>query len=589
MLKSIGQIVGELFRQRKWLLARFVLTSFGRAATQMGVIYFIREFLANANAFSSSTEAASGGLWLAAVLLLVTYIVGSLFYYDNHIVVHRIIKVIELDFMERVIRHLLQLSVPYADHQSHGDIIQTVRTDVMQMRMVVQACANMFLEGVVVVALLAIATSLSPSLALWVLLVLPVLALPVFLVSQRLRVRSFTVRKTGYVLFDMILEILKGMRVIKTYQGEEIQTEMGLEKGSAYFDEMIQVARLQALGRVGMESLAGLSVVIVVLVGGFQVIDGTLDWPSLLAFVMAIRVMHTPLNLMNQQYLQVNTFHASVGRIVDFLKTPPELQDQPNAEPLESPPNVIACENVGFAYGDTAVLDGISMSVKAGETIGIVGPSGAGKTTLLNLMIRLYDPSSGGVLYDGRDLRDLRLSDIYHHVAIVAQEPFLFSTSVRENIRCGRPTASDAEVQEAAKAAFIHEEILNLAEGYETVIGVGGRGLSRGQAQRVNVARAFVKNAPILLLDEATSSLDSVAEARVQEAIEHLLESRTSFVVAHRLSTLRNADRLIVLERGKCVGFGPHEELMRDCSLYRSLWSSQQLGEPRDYRQIEQA
>ncbi len=596
MVKSIAQIIGELFRQRKLLLARFVLTSFGRALTSMAVIYFIREFLASAvnepTGFARIATTLFGPtavLWLAAGLMLITYVCGALFYYDNYIVVQRIIKVIELGFMERVIRHLLILSVPYSDHQSHGEIIQTVRTDVTQMRMVVQAVANIFLEAAVVIGLLAIATSMSPTLALWVILLLPAISVPVFVAAQRLRARSFTVRKTEYVLFDMILEILKGMRVIKTYQGENIQTEMSLKKGRAFFDELIHVARLQALGRVGMESLAGLSVVIVVLVGGFQVINKTLDWPSLLAFVMAIRVMHTPLNLMHQQYLQVHTYHASLGRIVEFLKTPSELPEHPDAQPLTSPPRVMAFDNVGFAYGRTVVLSEISISIDAGETIGIVGPSGAGKTTLLNLMMRLYDPTSGSVLFDGRDLRDLRLSDIYHQVAIVTQEPFLFSTSVRENIRCGRPTASDAEVEEAARAAFIHDEILRMPKGYDTSIGIGGRGLSRGQAQRINVARAFVKNAPILLLDEATSSLDSVAESHVQEAIEHLLQSRTSFVVAHRLSTLRNADRIMVLDHGRCVGFGPHEELLRDCPLYRRLWDSQQLGDPRQYRQIEQA
>ena len=387
----------------------------------------------------------------------------------------------------------------------------------------------------------------------------------------------------------MILEILKGMRTIKTYQGEEIQTRMGLEKGRAFFDELIDVAHLQALGRVGMESLAGLSVVIVVLVGGFQVINGTLAWPSLLAFLMAVRIMHTPLNLMHQQYLEIHTYHASLERIVEFLATKPQIEDRPDAQALDAPPRVMALENVGFAYRDTNVLSDVSFSVNAGETIGIVGPSGAGKTTLLNLIIRLYDPTSGSVRFDGRDLRDLHLADVYHQVAIVTQEPFLFSTTVRENIRCGRPAATDAEVEEAARAAFIHEEILGLPEGYATQIGVGGRGLSRGQAQRINVARAFVRNAPILLLDEATSSLDSVAEAHVQEAIEHLLESRTSFVVAHRLSTLRNADRLLVLERGRCVAFGPHDELLRDSPLYRRLWESQLLADPRDFRQIEQA
>jgi ABC-type multidrug transport system fused ATPase/permease subunit len=210
-----------------------------------------------------------------------------------------------------------------------------------------------------------------------------------------------------------------------------------------------------------------------------------------------------------------------------------------------------------------------------------VGPSGAGKTTLLNLMVRLYDPSSGSVLFDGEDLRQFRLGDIYDKVAIVAQEPFLFSTTVRENIRCGRPAATDAEVEEAARRAFIHEDILAMAEGYQTLIGVGGRQLSRGQAQRINVARAFIKNAPILLLDEATSSLDSVAEANVQEAIDGLLQTRTSFVVAHRLSTLRRADRILVLEAGQCVAFGPHDQLLRECDIYRQMWESQLLGDHR--------
>jgi subfamily B ATP-binding cassette protein MsbA len=579
MLRSIGRIIAELFLQRKWLLVRFVATSLGRAATSMAVIFFIREFLAGANKLSPAAG-SNGNLWVAAAMLLIAYIGGAVLFYDNHIVVHRIIKVIELDFMERVIRQLFRLSVPYSEHRSHGEVIQTVRTDVTQLRMVVQATANIFLEGTVILGLLLIAAQLSPSLALWVLVALPIVSFPVFMVAQKLRQRSFTVRTTGYMLFDIILEILKGMRVIKAYHGEEIQTQQGLEKGRAFFDELIHVAHLQAMGRVGMEALAGLSVVMVVLLGGFKVINGSLDWPSLLAFVMAVRIMHTPLNLMHQQFLQVHTYHSSVDRILAFLGLVPEVQDHPQAMHLTAAPREIRCEHIGFAYGDSVVLEDISFAIEAGETIGIVGPSGAGKSTLLNLMVRLYDPTSGRVQFDGQDIREIRLEDVYRQVAIVAQEPFLFSTTVRENIRCGRPTAGDSEVEQAARAAFIHDEILQLPDGYDTLIGIGGRGLSRGQAQRINVARAFVKNAPILLLDEATSSLDSVAEARVQQAIDHLLESRTSLVVAHRLSTLRNADRLLVLDRGRCVGFGSHEHLMQRCSLYRRLWQAQQLIEP---------
>lgn len=594
MSRSIVYLIATLFRRQKRLVARFVMTSIGRAVTSMAVIFFIREFLSSTvqeqtgfTRLVANTFGQPAVLWTAAGCLLITYLCGALFYFDNQIVVQRIVKVIELGVMERLIRHLLSLSVAFSERQSHGDIIQTIRTDITQLRMVVQYSANMVLEGLVLAGLLVVSTWISPSLSIWIWCVLPVVALPVFLLSKHLRRRSHTVRKMGYVLFDMILEILKGMRVIKSYRGEEIQTRMGIEKGRVFFDELIEMVRLQALGRVGMESLAGLSVVVVVLVGGFKVIDGELGWPALLSFVMAVRVMHTPLHLIHHQFLQIESLHASVLRIVDFLATQPEIEDAPDAVPLVAAPRLIACQDVGFSYGDGHVLEHLSFSVPAGETIGIVGSSGSGKSTLLNLLVRLYDPTSGRVCFDGVDLRQVRLGDIYDQVAIVAQEPFLFSTTARENIRCGRPSATDEEVEEAAKAAFIHDEIQAMPLSYDTVIGVGGRPLSRGQAQRVNVARAFVKNAPILLLDEATSSLDSLTESYVQDAIDQLLETRTSFVVAHRLSTLRNADRLLVLDHGKCVGFGKHDALLRDCPIYRRLWDSQKLEDRRQNTDTE--
>ena len=579
------QLVSSLLRCHLPLLVRFIVSSTGRAATSMAVIFFIREFLASAvqdetgfTRLVGDLLGPSAVLWVVAGLLLLTYMLGAVFLYDNQIVVQRLIKVIELGVMERLIRHLLELSVPYADRQQSGDIIQTLRTDVSQLRMVVHAAANIVLEAFVVVALLAMAAWISPGLILWVLLVLPIVSLPVFFVANQLRLRSYEVRRTGYLLFDMILEILHGMRVIKTFRGEEMQTNMSIQKGSAYFDELIQMIRLQALGRVGMESLAGLSVVLVVLVGGFHVIDGRISWPSLLAFVMAIRVMHTPLHLIHKQYIEIQTWHASVWRIAEFLATTPQVQQHADPKPLAAAPKTISCDHVGFAYEKNHVLDTISFSVTAGETIGIVGPSGAGKSTLLNLLVRLYDPTSGRILFDGHDLRELCLQDIYDKVSIVAQEPFLFSATVRENIRCGRPDATDEEVESAARAACIHDEIVSMSDGYDTVIGIGGRDVSRGQAQRINVARAFLKNAPILLLDEATSSLDSVAEANLQQAIDKLLEARTSFVVAHRLTTLRNADRLLVLDEGKLVGAGTHQQLLRECDLYRRLWNSQLLS-----------
>ena len=216
----------------------------------------------------------------------------------------------------------------------------------------------------------------------------------------------------------------------------------------------------------------------------------------------------------------------------------------------------IAADRLAFGFQGQPVFENVSFAVNAGETLGIVGASGAGKTTLLNLLARFYDPTSGAVLLDGKDLRSFRLKDIYGLLAIVTQDPFLFSTSIRHNILCGRPDASQEEVEDAARAAEIHEEIMAMPDGYETVVGQGGRSLSRGESQRVNVARAILKNAPILLLDEATSSLDSYSEARVQRAVDRLASGRLAISVAHRLSTLRNATRILVLEQGHAVGLG---------------------------------
>src|SRR5262249_28409237 len=220
----------------------------------------------------------------------------------------------------------------------------------------------------------------------------------------------------------------------------------------------------------------------------------------------------------------------------------------------------------------------LSLEVRAGETLGIVGPSGAGKSTLLGLVSRFYDPSSGRILFDDCDLRDLRLADLYDSIAMVTQDPFLFTDTVRENIRYGRITATDDEIEAAARAALIHDEIMVLPEGYDTVVGGPERRLSRGQQQRINIARAFLKNAPILLLDEATASIDAIAEQEVQAAIERLFEGRTTLIVAHRLSALRAADRIVVIDRGTIVASGTPEELLRESGVYRQIWEAQTIA-----------
>jgi ABC-type multidrug transport system fused ATPase/permease subunit len=288
-----------------------------------------------------------------------------------------------------------------------------------------------------------------------------------------------------------------------------------------------------------------------------------------------MRAVQGPLNNINTAYLEIQRYGASVAHIEQLLQERPEIQDQADALPLSQSPMTIAADRLAFGFQGKPVFDNVSFTVNAGETLGIVGASGAGKTTLLNLLARFYDPTSGAVLLDGKDLRSFRLKDIYRMLAIVTQDPFLFSTSIRDNILCGRPDASQEEVEDAARAAEIHDEIMAMPDGYETIVGQGGRSLSRGEAQRVNVARAILKNAPILLLDEATSSLDSYSEARVQRAVDRLASGRLAISVAHRLSTLRNASRILILEQGHVVALGTHNELLANCPTYRRLWEAQ--------------
>ncbi len=575
-----------LLRREKRLLVRFVLTSVGRSALAMSAILLIREFLAGVLGGGSGLAATVAeeygnhvALSAVAVLLLASYVGASLLNYDNRVVQQRIIKLLELGMWERLLRHLLSLSVPFFDRQSEGDIIQAVRQDVTNLRVASLSLARIFLDGTLALGLFASALWLSRSLTLWALIVLPAAVFPIYLIARRTLQKSYSVRKAGYVLFDLILQMLHGIRIIKAYRGEEEEARSAVEKGRLYFDELIEMVRIRSLSEVALESLAGLGIVVVVIVGGIQVMNGVLEWPTLLAFLMAIRALHGPLNSVNTSYVEIKRHGAAVQRIDEIMATKPDVPDLPDASPLPSSPRKIRLEDVCFAYSDHDVLRDISFEVGAGETIGIVGPSGAGKTTLLNLLARFYDPKSGRVLYDEHDVRTLRLADIYDKLAIVTQQPFLFASSIRDNIGCGRPGASDGDLVAAAKAAEIHDDIVAMPEGYDTMIGVGGRGLSVGQAQRLNIARAILKNAPILLLDEATSSLDSVSESKVQRAIDRLMEGRTTFAVAHRLSTLRNSDWLLVLEAGECVGRGSHEELMAECDVYRRMWQTQQMTE----------
>jgi subfamily B ATP-binding cassette protein MsbA len=385
-----------------------------------------------------------------------------------------------------------------------------------------------------------------------------------------------------------LLQLFQGIRVVKIYAGEELETRNSLERARRYFNELVAAGRTRALEAVLLETAGGLSVVLVIVIGGLEVIAGRLSIPSLVAVLVAIRAMHGPLRGSFDRFMEVQANWASLERVHALLRTGPELSDQPDAVALSEPFQSLRFESVSFGYhGSARVLNNVSFEVRAGQQVGIVGPSGTGKSTLLSLVARFYDPVEGRILVNGRDVRDYRIADLHRQLALVTQDLFVFGTSVRENIRYGSISASDAEVESAAAAAEIHDDSMGLQEGYDTVLGVGGRLLSAGQVQRINIARAILKNAQVVMLDEATSNLDSISESRIQAALERLLRGRTTLTITHRVATLRRADMILVVDRDAEVMVGDHDTLLRESRVYRELWHAHRQagsGEPVEAR-----
>jgi ABC-type multidrug transport system fused ATPase/permease subunit len=521
----------------------------------------------------------STALLLVAAMLLAVFIASALAAYGAQVAMQKMARLVELDLMETVITHLLKLPVAFFDRRHRGDLIESVRQDVSKTRAVASSFIEFGVLGAQAVSYTAAALWLSPRLLLYSLPVLALGAAPTKWLVRETRRRSRQTRRHGYRLTDLLLQLVQGIRVVKVYSGEESETRNSIGTARRYFEQLVSTTRIRALGDVGLETAGSLSVVTVVVAGGFEIIAGRLSAPSLVAVLVAIRAIHGPLNNAFGKLLDTQANWSSLERIRALLATKPDVRDRSNAVALDEPITSLRFEAVSFGYDPaTPVLTNVSFDVRVGQHVGIVGPSGAGKTTLVSLLARFYDPTGGRVVLNGRDLRDYRLRDLYRHLALVTQDLFVFGTSVRENIRYGAIEATDADVERAAAAAEIHDDIVKLPNGYDTVLGVGGRLLSAGQIQRINVARALLKDAPIVILDEATSNLDSISEVKIQAALERLMRGKTTFTIAHRLSTLRAADVILVVDRGTVVASGSHEALLRGNALYRELWDAQRVG-----------
>lgn len=484
---------------------------------------------------------------------------------------------VEADIRADLFRHMQRLGYDFYDRNRTGQLMSRLTSDLFELTELAHHGPEDLLTSVVtIIGALIVMATIQWQLALVVGLMIPIFMVVIMIMRRSMGKASAEVKKkTGHINTE-IESGLSGIRTAKAFANETVET--------ARFDranDQFKVSKREfhkAMGRFhsAMEFLLCSLNVVVIGVGGFCIMKGTMDYKDLVTFTLYITSFVNPMRkLANFSEMFANGF-AGLNRFVHLMGTEPTLQDKENAPDLKNVKGAISVQDVTFAYdGDLDVLQNISLEIEPGETVAIVGPSGGGKTTLCQLIPRFYDVSDGSISIDGQDVRDVTQSSLHQNIGIVQQDVFLFADTVFENIRYGKPDATEEEVVEAAKKAEIYEDILAMPEGFNTYVGERGMLLSGGQKQRIAIARIFLKNPPILILDEATSALDSVTEAKIQRAFDNLAKGRTTLIIAHRLSTIRAAKRIVSIADGEIAECGTHSELLEKGGIYADLYKTQ--------------
>ncbi len=486
------------------------------------------------------------------------------------------------DLRSELFRHYQRLSLRYFAGERAGQLISRVIYDVSVINASITAAINSFFrDPLQILIYLGIMLFLSWKLTLLVLIVFPVVGYAMAEIGNRLKRDSLRMQERVADLASVLQETIYGIRVVRAFGTEEREVRRFDKENDDFFRTVVRMARIRNLGPAITEYLGVLVGVLVLYVGGLEVLGNTaaLSPGGFVLFLGALFSMMQPLKFLGQVHNSLREGMVAAERVFGILDTAIEIQDHPQAVELNEFRDRVRYVNVSFAYDDVPVLRDIDLEVRKGEMLAIVGPSGAGKSTLVDLLIRFYDPTEGRIEIDGLDLRRIKLASLRKLMAMVTQETILFNDTVRNNIAYGTENVTEEQIIEAAKAANAHHFIMEMPQGYDTVIGDRGVRLSGGERQRLAIARAILRNPAILILDEATSALDTESEIMVQQAIERLLEGRTSFVIAHRLSTVRNADRIVVLDGGRIVEEGRHEELLERDGVYRKLYLMQFAGE----------
>ncbi len=554
---------------RRFLLAGFSMLLIAASTSVMG--YLLKPVIDEIFINRDSDRLLVFPLVVLAVFLLKSAGAYGQGYYMNY-VAQDIIRRLRDKLYDRI----QDLPLAFFQQERTGVLMSRITSDVNVLKSMVSTTVTSTLRDTsTIIGLAAVIITMNWRLALIAFVVLPVAFIPVFRLGRKVRRVSTGVQQAMGEMSAFLHETLAGNKIVKAFGMEGHEKKRFFERSHKMFRLEIKGVVVRGLSSPVMEFFGGLAIAFVIWYGGWEVIKGVSTPGTFMAFLTSTMLMYDPIKKLSHLNNSIQQGLAATDRIYDIIETPSTILDPDTPRSMIDGPHELSFDQVYFSYGDEMVLKGIDLKVGSGRVLALVGMSGGGKSTLANLIPRFYDVTRGAVRIDGIDIREFAVADLRRQIAIVTQEPILFNETVRDNIAYGCPTASREQIEAAARAAYAHEFILRFPRGYDTVVGELGGRLSGGEKQRLCIARALLKNAPILILDEATSSLDSEAEAVVQRALENLMQGRTTVVIAHRLSTIAKADQIAVIADGAIVEQGTHDQLMQHAGEYAKLHAMQ--------------
>jgi subfamily B ATP-binding cassette protein MsbA len=517
-------------------------------------------------------------LSLFPLVIVLLYVVRGLLYYGHSYLMRSIGQRIIRDMRDELFTHVQSMPLTYLHAHHTGTWISRMINDIVVIeRAVTSAVNDIMRQGLTMLALIGVAFYRDWLLAIYAMLVLPLASLLIMQLARQLRLLNRRAQESLEQLSALLTEVFSSLTIVKGFGREVYEQERVRGANAAYYRVAMRAVRADELGSPLMECLGAVGIAAVVWYGGHQVMAGRTTPGTFFSFLTAIFMLYEPMRKLSRVNNIVQGAVAAAERAFAVLDTPDEWADDAGKPVLPAMQHQLVFSHVSLRYHPDGplVLRDINLEVAAGAVVALVGTSGAGKTSLVHLLPRFYAPTSGCITMDGVDIRGVSLASLRSHIGIVSQDVVLFDDTLWHNIRYGNLHASDTQVQEAARAAYAHDFVMHMAQGYDTVIGERGVRLSGGEKQRIAIARAMLRNAPILILDEATSALDSASEQVVQYALANLMKDRTTFVIAHRLSTVRHAHKIVVMHAGTIVEVGPHEQLLAKRGYYSQLYHLQ--------------